>query len=359
MKRKILATFLACMILIVCAVPVYGTNTKADIGSFSDVPEGYWAYDAIKWMLDNNIVEGTGGGKFLPTYAVSRDEYAKMMVLTLKLKPINPVTASFLDIKKGGWQYKYVETAKPYMTGYRTTSGDYFHPSEAAVREDMAVALVKALGFDGETAELGLLSQFSDAAAISPNLQKYVAIAVKHKLMEGYDKDGKRVFGPDAGLDRASAATLLYNAFKENEEKITYDEEKVTYQNNTTDTKNEDEDDDEDTAEDDDGLASTSVSVEVTEGKVAVSWNKITASNFNGYKVVISKNDSTPAYPENGYFQYITDRNTVYTVVQAGDCYNGGDIGGRLQSGVEYYFSITVLYNNGKAAGNAVKVKLP
>lgn len=360
MKKRILSTILVCMILIVCVIPVYGTTTKVDIDSFSDVPAGYWAHAAIKWMLDNNIVEGAGGGQFLPNRAVSRDEYAKMMVLTLKLKLINPERESFKDIKKGGWQYKYVETAKPYMTGFRTTAGDYFHPSESAVREDMAVALVKALGFDGETADLGLLSQFSDAAAISTNLKKYVAIAVKHKLMEGYDKDGARVFGPNAGLDRASAATLLYNAFKENEEKITYDEEKVTYPNNTTDTKDEEVDEDKNEDEDNDAdLASSRISVDVAGSKVIVKWNKITASNFNGYKVVISKKDSSPVYPDNGYFQYITDRSTTSTVVQAGDCYNGGDFGGTLQSGVEYYFSITVLYNDGKTAGNVVRVKLP
>lgn len=353
MKRKITATFLACMILIACVVPVYGTNTKAEVSSFSDVPEGYWAYDAIKWMLDNSIVEGAGDGKFLPERGVTRDEYAKMMVLTLNLKPINPERASFLDVKKGGWQYKYVETAKPYLTGFRTTSGDYFHPSKAAVREDMAVALVKALGFDMETPDLGLLSQFTDATSISPNLKKYVAIAVKHELMQGYDKDGKRVFEPTKGLDRASAAQLLYNAFKQNEEKITFDEDKITYDNTTDDNEEDDEEDDDRVHE------SSTVRVSIIDRKAKVEWEKISDSDFNGYKVVISRNDSIPAYPENGYFQYITDRNTISTLVSAGDGYNGGDIGGTLQSGVEYYFSITVLYCNEKVAGNVVRIKLP
>jgi len=352
MKRKITATFLACMILFACVIPVYGTNTKAEIGSFSDVPEGYWAYDAIKWMLDNSIVEGAGDGRFLPERGVTRDEYAKMMVLTLNLKPINPERASFLDVKKGGWQYKYVETAKPYLTGFRTASGDYFHPSQAAVREDMAVALVKALGFDKETPDLGLLSQFTDASSISANLQKYVAIAVKHELMQGYDKDGKRVFEPDKGLDRASAAQLLYNAFKGNEEKITYEEDKITY-DDTSDNHNEEDNDNDSEHE------SSTVRVSIIDGKAKVEWEKISDSDFNGYKVVISRNDSTPVYPDNGYFQYITDRDTVSATVRAGDCYNGGDFGGTLQSGVEYYFSITVLYSNEKVAGNVVKARLP
>jgi hypothetical protein len=346
MMKKLLTFVLICAILLVSASPVFATAPARYTGGFFDVPSSYWAYNAIKWMSDNKIVEGAGEGKFLPNRAVARDEYAKMMVLTLKLKLTNPQSESFLDIKKGSWQFMFVETAKPYMTGFRTTSGDYFHPSDAAVREDMAVALVKALGFENETPNLGLLLQFSDAAAISPNLRKYVAIAVDHKLMEGYDQNGKRVFGAKGGLDRASAATILYNAFRENEEKITYDEDKVTYENN-------------DEVKNNSNLIPSRIRVRMEGNRAVVSWDKITSSNFSGYKVVISRSDSTPAYPDNGYFKYITDRNETSVTIKAGDCYNGGDIGGCLESGVNYYFSITVLYNNGKAPGNVVRAILP
>lgn len=341
MKKRLFASVLVCIILTVNVMPIFGTNKGASAGDFSDVSSNHWAYDAITWMFDNNIVEGAGNGQFLPNRSVSRDEYAKMMVLTLKLDLINPDQPSFLDIKKGSWQYKYVETAKSYMTGFRTSAGDYFRPSQKAVREDMAVALVKALGFEDESADLNLLSQFSDASTISTNLKKYVAIAVKHELMEGYDKNGKRIFGAKEGLDRASAATLLYNAFKENEEKITYDDEKVTYDDKYV------------------NLASTDLKIKIIGDKAVLNWDKITSTTFSGYKVVISESDSTPSYPENGYYKYITDPKTTSVTVKAGDSYNGGDIGGCLKSGVNYYFSITALYGDNKAAGNVVRAKLP
>ncbi len=358
MMKKLYTFVLISTILLVSAFPAYAARTDRPAGGFFDVPADYWAYNAIKWMSDNKIVEGAGDGKFLPNREVTRDEYAKMMVLTLKLKLINPQNESFMDIKKGSWQFMYVETAKPYMTGFRTTSGgEYFHPSDAAVREDMAVALVKALGFNNETADLGVLSQFTDAASISPNLTKYVALAVQHKLMEGYDLNGNRVFGAKEGLDRASASTLLYNAFKENEEKITFgdEEEKITYDNENSTPGDENSPQE----SNDTNLASSNIRVENSGNKLLVSWDKINSSDFQGYKVVISRSDSTPAYPDNGYLQYITDKNNNSIVVKAGDCYNGGDIDGCLQSGVYYYFSITVLYKDGKAAGNVIRAKLP
>jgi hypothetical protein len=347
--------------LLVTALPVYGTTETASVKTshttdFTDVPADHWAYGAIKWMVVNGIVEGTGGNRFMPDKGVTREEFAKMMVLALDLKLINPSRESFLDIKKGGWQFKYVETAKPYMTGFRTAEGDYFRPAESAVREDMAVALVKALGFSNETANLTVLSQFSDEAQISTNLKKHVAIAVSHGLMEGYESGGKKVFAPNEGLNRASAAVLLYNVFKGKEDKITYEDEKVVYDNegNTGDGEGTDEENDPDT-----GLASSNIRVSISGGKALLHWDKITSPDFAGYKVVISKNDSTPVYPDDGYLSFITDRNTTGMTVKAGDGYNGGDIGGNLEAGVNYYFSITVLYNDGKAPGNVVRVKLP
>lgn len=370
--RRISTIFLAVLILFVFAVPVTGTHvdansekkTKTTIGEFTDVPKDHWAYDAIRWMADNRIVEGTGANMFQPSRQVSREEYAKMLVLTLDLALVNPSKESFLDIKKGGWQYKYIETAKPYLTGFRTASGDNFHPSDPAVREDMAVALIKALGLSGETADLSLLSQFSDASQISENLKKYVAIAVKHKLIQGYKENGKTVFAPKEGLNRASAAVLLYNALKENEEKITYeDDEKVTYDDENVNDNDEDDEGDKDDNYDNDNndLTPSDISVSYSGDNAILSWDKITSSNFKGYKVVISRYDSTPVYPDNGYYKFITDRNDTSVAVKAGHGYkgNGGDFGGKLESGVSYYFSITAMYENGKAAGNVVRVTMP
>jgi hypothetical protein len=157
-------------------------------------------------------------------------------------------------------------------------------------------------------------------------------------------------------LNRASAAVLLYNVFKGKEDKITYDDEKVAYDNegNTWDGEGTDEENGPDA-----GLVSSNIRVSISGGKALLHWDKITSPDFTGYKVVISKNDSTPVYPDDGYLSFITDRNTTGMTVKAGDGYNGGDIGGNLEAGVNYYFSITVLYNDGKAPGNVVRVKLP
>ncbi|NLV35972.1 MAG: S-layer homology domain-containing protein, partial [Clostridiaceae bacterium] len=270
-------------------------NSAFNSKGFKDVKENHWAYDAIMWMFEKGIINGVGNNNYNPNGTVTRAEFAKMMVNTLNLKKYYPDNPSFLDVDKKNWAYPYVEGAKNYLTGWKTTSGHYYKPSQAAVREDMAVALVNALGYQNETIDESNLSQFADAGSINVKLKRHVALAVKHGLMEGSNNNGQKVFNAQGSLTRAEAAVLLHRAFIGNEEKITYDEDKVTY--------------------DDDGYEKPLVSVAKENGTLVVRWNNIASSKLKGYKVVISKNDSTPSYPDNGYLYYITDANKTYAVI--------------------------------------------
>ena len=348
-KLKRLITFLLCMVLVIsssaavfAAKPASESKAVKPISSllnskgFKDVDENHWAYDAIMWMFENGFINGVGNDQFNPSGIVTRAEFAKMMINTLKLEQYSPQTPSFLDVDKKHWAYPFVEGAKSYLTGWRTSSGDYFKPSQSAVREDMAVALVKALGYHNDTVDERILDQFADAGSINKNLRRHVALAVKNGLMEGTNKNGQKVFNAQGNLTRAEAATLLRRAFINNEEKITYDEDKVTYDDTGTYVK-------------------PSVSVANENNTTVVRWNKINSSKLQGYKVVISKYDSTPSYPENGYLYYITDLNKDYAVINNSTPYNNGDFGKYLKKGEKYYFSVTAVYTDKNVAGNAVQ----
>ena len=347
-KLKGFITLLLCMALVISSTAaVFASKTKNDpkalkpINSFfnskgfKDVKENHWAYEAIMWMYENGFINGVGNEKFNPGGTVTRAEFAKMMVNTLKLQQYTPETPSFLDVNKKHWAFPFVEGAKSYLTGWRTSSGDYYKPSQAAVREDMAVALVKALGYQNDTIDETILNQFADAGSINKNLRRHVALAVKNGLMEGMNKNGQKVFNAQGNLTRAEAAVLLRRAFINNEEKITYDEDKVTYDETGTYVK-------------------PSVSVASENNTAVVRWNRINSSKLQGYKVVISKYDSTPSYPENGYLYYITDLSKDYAVINNSTAYNNGDFGKYLTEGEKYYFSVTAIYSDRKVAGNAV-----
>lgn len=339
--RGLISVFICIALLFLSSIPVFATNNsnknnnKNAVSGFKDVPQNYWAYNDIMWMFGRNIISGTGNGYFNPNGTVTRAEFAKMMVNTLKLQQYSPETPSFLDVKKKTWEYPFVEGAKAYLTGFRTTSGDYFKPSQVAVREDMAVALVKALGYQNEAVDESILSKFADAGQISSNLKKYVALSVKYGLIEGYTQNGQTLFSPQGSLTRAQSATLLYKAFKNNEEKITYDEDKITYDEST--------------------YIKPAVTVAMENNVPVVRWNKITSDKFKEYRVVISKNSASPKYPENGYLYSITDNSRNYAVINNSAAYNSGDFGNYLTVGEKYYFSVTAVYTDKVVAGNAVQ----
>ena len=74
------------------------------------------------------------------------------------------------------------------------------------------------------------------------------------------------------------------------------------------------------------------------------------------YKLVISQNNQTPAYPANGYYNAAIDKNVTSAAIDVAKPYINGDFKA-LTDGTEYYFSVTAVYNNDKyRPGNAVKV---
>lgn len=348
LKKKVIV-ILSIMLLIISSISVFACdddcdneqNNSKDYG-FNDVSENYWAYDSIMLMSNYNIINGYNDGTFKPEASVTRAEFAKMMVLVMQLNLINPGKSDFIDVAKDNWAYKYIETAKPYMTGFSTSMGLYFKPAENAQREDMAVAIVKGLGIDQTTTDLDALNNISDQADISKNLRSYVAAAINNGIMIG---DDNKNFNPKTTLRRAEAATLLARLITE--EKVVFDEEKVVLDDSVQGTS------------DDTSTQIPQVSTTIQDDKVIFHWTGMDATDFKYYKVVLSKSDSTPSYPDNGYAAVISSATTTGYQLEAGDSYNGGDLGGAIEAGQTYYAAITAVYSDRKITGNVITITVP
>lgn len=182
--------------------------------NFKDVKNNFWAYEAIMELVDRGILKGYTDKTFRPDATVTRSEFATMFTKALTLT-YNGTTQTFTDVNNTSWDYNAVEAAKYYMTGYKTSDGKmYFYGSNPAVREDMAVALVKALNLTVESNNTVLAQIFKDYNSISPNLRDYVYTAYKNGIMVGSNNE----FKPQDNLTRAEAATLLQRIL--NSEKI-------------------------------------------------------------------------------------------------------------------------------------------
>lgn len=182
------------------------------VSSFPDVPQTHWAYEAITAMANKGAVSGYPNGKFGPEDTVTREQFARMMVVALDLPEVNPKTPSFKDVQTDGWSFKYIESAKNYLNGYMATSGNSYNRAGNALREDVAYALVKACGLDSEIENMQITeikSLFSDAGKISEPYKAFVLIAYQKGLISGYSD---KTFRPNGTLTRAEAARILYTA---------------------------------------------------------------------------------------------------------------------------------------------------
>ena len=187
---------------------------------FKDVGNGHWAYYAINDLCNRGIIIGYDDNSFKPNELVTRSQFAAMLTKTLGLTT-KSTTQTFEDVPVTNWDYKAVEAAKTYLTGYKAKDGDmYFNGSTSAVREDMAVALVNALELPLVSDDDELEKAFRDYESISKNLRDFVYTAYVEEVMIG----SKGKFNPQGCLTRAEAAALLAKAI-EKMEKVVVDNE--------------------------------------------------------------------------------------------------------------------------------------
>jgi hypothetical protein len=305
-------------------------STEETESIFSDVNQEDWFYEAVMTMNRYGIINGYPDGTFKPFDPVSREEFATIMVKALGLER-KTTSSSFADVADGYWASDYIEAARPFLTAYLKSGEVYFKPQEDAVREDMAVALVRALEKDVESSMVSVLEDFIDSDNISPNLKEYMAGAVYHKLMSGYDEEDGKKLKPLATLTRAEAAALLLSVVKE--EKIVFeDEEKVVMDDNEFILQQLD-----------------------VDGGIKLSWDFKSDLAISGYKVVASKEDSTPIYDENGYVAYTENKNyTVYNNAKN----NNSDFTS-FEAGETYYVAITAIAGDEKIVSNTIEITMP
>ena len=71
-KRLISVVLCLTLILSISSLAFAKTNGQQKVKDFKDVRPGHWAYDAIMWMLERNIIDGVGGNRFEPDGIVTR-----------------------------------------------------------------------------------------------------------------------------------------------------------------------------------------------------------------------------------------------------------------------------------------------
>ncbi|CAM3725299.1 S-layer-like y domain-containing protein [Cohnella lubricantis] len=169
---------------------------------FDDIAGSYAQADIIS-LYKQGIVGGTGPRTFEPGKAVTRAEFASMVVRLFGLESINASLPAFKDARPDAWYYGAVG-AVSQLGIVSGVSANEFHPSAPVTREQAAAILVRALRLAAVSAASASVS-YSDASRIDAWAVSAVRTATEAGLMQG---DNGR-FRPLDQLTRAETAALL------------------------------------------------------------------------------------------------------------------------------------------------------
>ncbi|SDD65574.1 S-layer homology domain-containing protein [Paenibacillus sp. UNCCL117] len=216
-RFRFLKVMLSAFLFIAIAAPAVHASGDRYVTqiTFVDMNESHWANSAITDLAKSQIISGYEDGSFKPEKHVTREEFAALIAKTFYLDlPGTDSAQTYYDVSPDRWSFPYIEASKDFLTGYYPPSGKaIFNPTTDATREDVAVALVKTLGYQPDELQDNkiLERRFYDLGSISPNLRTYVALAVEKQLFDGYPNG---TFRGDKQVTRAEVASLLHRVIK-------------------------------------------------------------------------------------------------------------------------------------------------
>uniref|UniRef100_A0ACD5GP84 S-layer homology domain-containing protein n=1 Tax=Desertifilum tharense IPPAS B-1220 TaxID=1781255 RepID=A0ACD5GP84_9CYAN len=171
--------------------------------AFSDI-SGHWAQGFIGGLANQNLVNGFADGTYRPNVAISRAEYAALLVQVLNPQPQKPATL-FRDVPVNFWAANAIQLAyrDGFLSGYPDGS---FQPNEILLRVQILLSLANGLALP--PANLQALNIFDDRNTIPLYAREAVAAATARKLVVSYPQI--RQLNPNGQATRADATAMLY-----------------------------------------------------------------------------------------------------------------------------------------------------
>ncbi len=183
--------------------------------NWTDVSD-HWAEGDIRSLAGRGFVRGTDDDRFAPNDNTTRAEFAAMLVRVLGLTKEGSPESTFTDVTTDKWFYTYIETAT--KAGLVHGRGDgIFGPEERITRQEVAAMIVRALQYAGvdvvrlnEIQVSAQLTQFADAAEISPWAKNVVATAANIGIIRGRPQtENTIIVAPTDNASRAEAAIMI------------------------------------------------------------------------------------------------------------------------------------------------------
>ena len=192
------------------AYTVCAKDDSCPIGAFGDLTAAAWYHDGVHYCLENGLMRGVSGGKFLPDGSTTR---AQLVTILWRLEGSPKTTGAvrFGDTAGGAWYTEAVRWAAGcgVVKGY---DNGCFGPNDAVTREQMAAILYRYAqhkGYDVSAGEDTNILSFDDALTVSEYAIPAMQWACGSGMVNGIAQEGEMFLAPKDTTTRAQIATLM------------------------------------------------------------------------------------------------------------------------------------------------------
>lgn len=183
---------------------------------FADMA-AHWAKQDVNDMASRTVIEGVSDTRFEPGRAITRAEFAAILVRGLGLvQTATGKTGQFLDVTPDNWSASAVEVAANYglIQGYEDQT---FRPKSLITREEAMAMMARAMKLTGLNTGSALWnetsSKFSDSGTVGKWATGSIASCIETGLVQGYQAQLK----PKDNIVRAEAAAVIRRLLQKSE----------------------------------------------------------------------------------------------------------------------------------------------
>ena len=173
---------------------------------FTDVPEGYWAYDAIQYVYGEGLMAGTSADAFSPDATTTRGQIVTIL-WRLAGNPVVNYLMDYSDVDPTAYYGEAIRwaTSEGIVGGY---GGGLFGPDDAITREQLAVMLYRYAQHEGyDTTQGGMaIREYADYEQISDFALEALNWAVSAGIING---TSSTTLSPSGSATRAQVAVIL------------------------------------------------------------------------------------------------------------------------------------------------------
>ncbi len=215
--RKLLSAILAAVMLLsmcVTGMAVYAEDSLP----FTDVPQN-WAYEAIGYVYENGLMNGTGGTNFSPKESLTR---AMVVTVLYRLEGSPRVTYKdyFLDVEDRKFYSDATTWAKEAgivnATDVNDWGEEYFSPTRAITRQELATMFLRFAQYKYvKTESTSTLDKFTDKGTVAKWAADAMTWATDAGIINGTG-DGTTL-SPKMTATRDQFATIIYRFLEESE----------------------------------------------------------------------------------------------------------------------------------------------